>query len=111
MDAWKYKFIYRVVQNISLVRFAHSCDILVNTLTRIILYFRSNVVNIACFSVIRVILCGGSSVELKLNSKYNALRNLRIRPFCHSVLLYATGERHCEINVFFKVIKNEQGLI
>ena len=31
MDVWKYKIISRVEQNISLVRFAHSQDILVNT--------------------------------------------------------------------------------
>ena len=31
MDVWKYKIISRVEQDISLVRFAHSQDILVNT--------------------------------------------------------------------------------
>ena len=31
MDVWKYEIIYRVEQDISLVRFAHSWDILVNT--------------------------------------------------------------------------------
>ena len=31
MDVWKYEIISRVEQDISLVRFAHSSDILVNT--------------------------------------------------------------------------------
>ena len=31
MDVWKYEIISRVEQDISLVRFAHSCNILVNT--------------------------------------------------------------------------------
>ena len=31
MDVWKYEIISRVEQDISLVRFAHSWDILVNT--------------------------------------------------------------------------------
>ena len=52
MDVWKYEIISRVVQDISLVRYAHSWDILINTRNKfhisahpcIILYLVFNIV-------------------------------------------------------------------
>ena len=39
MDVWKYEIISRVEQDISLVRFAHSWDILVNTRNKFHIYY------------------------------------------------------------------------
>ena len=54
MNVWKYEIISRVEQDMSLVRFAHSWDILVNTRHKfhiskhpcIILYIVENVINL-----------------------------------------------------------------